>query len=64
MFSTRGTFARGSSELPLVDPEAILGVNRTFDDPEDELGITILFVEPEEIPVVSSSQKQMTRHVP
>ena len=42
-FSTRGTLAGGSPNLPLVDPEAELGMIGPFDDPEGVLGIVFPF---------------------
>lgn len=51
-FSKHGTFAGGSSELPLVDPGVILGVLGPFVDPEDALGITLPFLEVEELTAV------------
>lgn len=52
VFSACGTFAGGSPELPLVDPEAIRGVVEPFFDPEDILDIIVPFVEPEVLPAV------------
>ena len=40
--------------MPLVDPEAELGIIGTSDDPEGVLGIVVPFGEPEELPVVCS----------
>ena len=54
MFPMRGTIVGGSSELPVVDPGAALGVLKSFRDPEDVLGKLLPFFEPEELPVSPS----------
>ena len=40
--------------MPLVDPEAEIGMIGPFDNPEGVLGIVFPFGEPEELPVVCS----------